>query len=81
MEAKESKKNDYHPLLRGGKSNSYTHGFSVSQIQTLSAICEAFIPPLQPNAINIQNPPNQQFLHSFYQLSGSQYPIPDEVNF
>lgn len=64
-----------HPLLRGRKKDSYSHGFSSSQIQSLSAICEALIPPLPPPN---ENPPNQA-LHSFYQISGSQPPIPDEV--
>ncbi|XP_058198010.1 long-chain-alcohol oxidase FAO2 [Rhododendron vialii] len=68
-----------HPLLRGRKREScgsYSHGFSSSQIQSLSAICEALIPPLPlPN----ENPPDDQALHSFYQISGSHPPIPDEV--
>lgn len=39
-----------HPLLKGGSSRrreeEYSHGFSSSQIQSLSAICQTLIPPL-----------------------------------
>lgn len=42
----QGRKNMSHILLRGGKrkNNGYSHGFSVSQIQTLSSIFQAFIP-------------------------------------
>ncbi|PSR89785.1 Long-chain-alcohol oxidase [Actinidia chinensis var. chinensis] len=69
-----------HPLLRGGKKDcsSYSHGLSSNQIQSLSAMCEALIPPLP---LNKEHPtsPNNQSLNSFYQISGSHPPIPDEV--
>ncbi|XP_059626067.1 long-chain-alcohol oxidase FAO2-like isoform X2 [Cornus florida] len=70
-----------HPLLRGGRRGckSYNHGFSSSQIQTLSAICEALIPSLQPNNIITKEDPPNPALQSFYQTSGSQSPFPDEV--
>uniref|UniRef100_A0A5B7BJZ1 Long-chain-alcohol oxidase n=1 Tax=Davidia involucrata TaxID=16924 RepID=A0A5B7BJZ1_DAVIN len=66
-----------HPLLRGGRKecSSYSHGFSSSQIQSLSAICEALIPS---HVISKEHPPNQA-LHYFYKTSGSQSPIPDQV--
>ncbi|CAI0434535.1 unnamed protein product [Linum tenue] len=77
-------------LLRGGRkkmtsSSSYSHGLSSGQIQSLSALCEAFIPPLPPpdqkNIINQEIPVErqQEALASFYGASGSQSPIPDEV--
>ncbi|KAE7997860.1 hypothetical protein FH972_002459 [Carpinus fangiana] len=66
-----------HTLLRGGRrEGSYCHGFSLAQIQSLAAICEALIPPLQPSD-SIGKADHS--LHSFYKASGSQHPIPDEV--
>ncbi|XAR61070.1 Long-chain-alcohol oxidase [Bertholletia excelsa] len=64
-----------HPLLSGEKKQRevYSHSFSSSQIQALSAICEALIPPLP-----LRNDQNQA-LRFFYQSSGSRPPIPDEV--
>ncbi|KZV32971.1 hypothetical protein F511_01482 [Dorcoceras hygrometricum] len=55
-----------HPLLRGGstreeESSSYSHGFSSSQIQSLSAICQTLIPPL---------PKSDDDITSFCQSSG-----------
>ncbi|KAI3787843.1 hypothetical protein L2E82_00305 [Cichorium intybus] len=66
----------HHPLLRGGRrSDKYSHGFSYSQIQSLAAICETFIPPIAP-------PPNSspnQSLCSFYSATGSHPPFPQEI--
>ncbi|EEF32533.1 electron carrier, putative [Ricinus communis] len=78
MEPKES----CHPLLRGGikKVNTYNHGFSSAQIQTLSAFCETLIPPLPVNNFSNELPfDKQKALLSFYKASGSEQPIPDEV--
>jgi len=71
-----------HTLLRGGRREcSYSHGFSLAQIQSLAAICEALIPPLPWDSIGREkNPADHQSLHSFYKASGSQPPIPVEVN-
>ena len=67
-----------HPLLRGGwRKGSYSHGFSSSQIQALASICETLIPPLHLESISKENPP--EALYSFYNASGSQFPVPDEV--
>lgn len=70
-----------HPLLTGAKrrEGGYGHGFSSTQIQSVAAICEALIPPLSWESINKDNP-DDQALRSFYRASGSQPPLPDEVN-
>lgn len=69
MEGKES---SCHPLLRGGRSSKFSHGFSSAQLQSLAAMCEALIPPVALDT-------DDQALRSFYEASGSQPPIPDEV--
>ncbi|KAL3517719.1 hypothetical protein ACH5RR_020308 [Cinchona calisaya] len=82
MEGKESHGHHHHPLLtrpRREEEGGYNHGFSPSQIQALSAACEAFLPPLSPPndaAITINN---VEALQYFYKTSGSQPPFPDEV--
>ncbi|OVA11233.1 Glucose-methanol-choline oxidoreductase [Macleaya cordata] len=73
-----------HPLLRGGKrENFYSHGFSSSEIQSLTSICEAFIPPLPLETLKVssinEDQPSLETLQSFYLSSGAQPPIPDEV--
>ncbi|KAL7598027.1 hypothetical protein Lser_V15G27078 [Lactuca serriola] len=69
--------NGHHPLLRGGRRSNekYSHGFSSSQIQSLAAICEAFIPPIVPPP----NPSPNQSVCSFYSATGSQPPVPQET--
>ncbi|KAL6968171.1 long-chain-alcohol oxidase [Sarracenia purpurea var. burkii] len=69
-----------HPLLRGRRKElrRYSHGFSSSQIGTLSSACEAIFPPLPFHPLTQEHPPNHP-LHSFYQLSGSNPPFPDEA--
>uniref|UniRef100_A0A6P4A6P3 Long-chain-alcohol oxidase n=1 Tax=Ziziphus jujuba TaxID=326968 RepID=A0A6P4A6P3_ZIZJJ len=79
MEGTESGRPPPHPLLRGGRrETTYSHGFSPDQIQALAAICGTLIPSLPLETINNENPADKS-LHAFYQASGSQYPIPDEV--
>ncbi|KAM6565062.1 hypothetical protein CsatB_025060 [Cannabis sativa] len=69
----------YHPLLGGERrKTSYSHGLSSAQIESLSAICEAFIPPISMETLNKENPFQKSHLY-YYQASGAQYPIPDEV--
>ncbi|KAM7496126.1 hypothetical protein LguiA_020540 [Lonicera macranthoides] len=72
-------KGESHPLLRERRresnNNNYTHCFSSSQIQSLSAICEALIPPIPDQTEHKLT----QSLQSFYQISGSHPPIPNEV--
>ncbi|XP_059281102.1 long-chain-alcohol oxidase FAO1-like isoform X2 [Lycium ferocissimum] len=65
-----------HPLLRGGRRETrYSHGFSSSDMETLTSICETLLPPLPQNSLE-KNSHKIQYLHK---ASGSQYPIPDEV--
>lgn len=71
-----------HPSLKGGRRETkYSHGLSSKELETLASICETFLPPLSLN----HDPPekdgqSQKAIQSFYEASGSQYPIPDEVN-
>ncbi|PKA65101.1 Long-chain-alcohol oxidase FAO2 [Apostasia shenzhenica] len=78
----EEKGREGHPLLRGGRKKDYGHGFSSSQMEVLSAMCEAFIPSLPVEEAQFSSgkgdPPSKD-LRSFYLASGSQPPVPDEV--
>ncbi|XP_022874490.1 long-chain-alcohol oxidase FAO2-like [Olea europaea var. sylvestris] len=67
-----------HPLLRGGVSRSYNHGFSSSQIQSLAAVCEVLIPPIPVDTISNGNLHNKS-LYSYYESSGSLPPFPDKT--
>ncbi|KAF2294912.1 hypothetical protein GH714_026983 [Hevea brasiliensis] len=61
--------------------STYSHGLSSSQIRSLAALCETFIPPLPVDDLNKEIPVNKlQAVRSFYKSSGSEPPIPDEVN-
>lgn len=65
-----------HPLLIGGRRETkYSHGFSSSEMETLTTICETVLPPLPLNSLEKDN----QKIQYFHEASGSQYPIPDEV--
>ncbi|GMH20470.1 hypothetical protein Nepgr_022311 [Nepenthes gracilis] len=71
-----------HPLLRGERrmenaNATYSHGFSASQLQSLSAMCESFIPPLSLDD-QVQSP-DHEAIHAFYRASASEPPIPLEV--
>ncbi|CAN1245238.1 Long-chain-alcohol oxidase FAO2 [Linum grandiflorum] len=71
-----------HTLLRRRNTSSYSHGLGSAQIQSLSAICEAFIPPfttLPDNITTVIPLKKKEALLSFYGASASQPPIPDEV--
>lgn len=67
------------PLLRGGRRETkYSHGYSASELQTLTSICEVLIPPIPDHdQHNQQN--NDESIQAFYRASASQYPVPDEV--
>lgn len=72
-----------HPLLRGGRreGGGYTHGFSSSEMQSLAAICGALIPsvPIESLHVSGREDPPSKTLEAFYNASGSQHPIPEEV--
>ncbi|KAL2506546.1 Long-chain-alcohol oxidase FAO3 [Abeliophyllum distichum] len=71
-----------HPLLKGGRRETkYSHGFSASDMETLTSICEVILPslPLNSEEISAKNDQSKRAIQSFYNASGSQYPIPDEV--
>lgn len=83
-----------HPLLRGSwrrrekvdttssSSSNYSHGFSSSQMQALTAICDTFIPSLPPSAVRndeIRSLNRAEAINSFYGASASMSPIPDQA--
>ncbi|MCL7041037.1 hypothetical protein MKW94_029879 [Papaver nudicaule] len=84
MEEQKNYGREFHPLLSREKRENgiYNHGFCSSEMQSLTSICETLIPsiPLDPVQMkNMDNPPSESVLESFYMSSGSQKPIPDEV--
>lgn len=66
---------DCHPLLRGGRRcNKYTpHILSSAEMESLSSICEALLPPLQLDSTK------SKAVQHFWKASGSQFSIPHEV--
>ncbi|KAL2530299.1 Long-chain-alcohol oxidase FAO3 [Forsythia ovata] len=50
-------------------------------METLTSICEVILPslPLNSEEISAKNDQSKRAIQSFYNSSGSQYPIPDEV--
>ncbi|XP_043707469.1 long-chain-alcohol oxidase FAO2-like [Telopea speciosissima] len=83
MGAEEPQIRECHPLLRGGRRiDSYSHGLSSSQMESLSAICETYIPPVpseDPLHVGSKEVPSSKAVQSFFNASASQKPIPDEV--
>ncbi|CAH8390498.1 unnamed protein product [Eruca vesicaria subsp. sativa] len=71
-----------HPLLRWSmKQESFSHGFSQSDLQALSAICEAIMPPVQLQSLDLEmklKVLRNDALLSFFKSSGS-HVRPDEV--
>lgn len=84
MEGKKGNIRQGHPLLRGKQRErgEYTHGLSQAQIQSLSAICAAFIPSVPTEDLHVSNgkeSPPSKALQEFYMASGADFNIPDEV--
>ncbi|KAG9159017.1 hypothetical protein Leryth_021737 [Lithospermum erythrorhizon] len=76
-------KRNFHPLLKGGRRETkYSHVFSSSDMEALTSICEAFVPPVPLESIEHPARNDQktnQAIESFCKASGAQYPIPDEA--
>ncbi|KAF5950680.1 hypothetical protein HYC85_012673 [Camellia sinensis] len=72
-----------HPLLRGGRRETkYSHGFSAAQMESLASVCEAILPPLPFNSLDVaqnQAQTNKKSIQFFHKASGSHNPVPDEI--
>ncbi|KAJ0245150.1 Long-chain-alcohol oxidase FAO1 [Hirschfeldia incana] len=72
-----------HPLLRWSmKQESFSHGFSQSDLQALSAICEAIMPPVPLQSLDLEmklKVLRNDALLSFFKSSGTHHVTPDEV--
>ncbi|KAG9446612.1 hypothetical protein H6P81_012740 [Aristolochia fimbriata] len=83
MEEARRRASSNHTLLSGERrreGEGYTHGFSSSEMRTLSAICGAFVPSLHPIIHDCEvNGSNDDAIRRFLLASGSQKPVPDEV--
>ncbi|CAN6479535.1 unnamed protein product [Victoria cruziana] len=74
---------DHHPLLLGGRKEKYSHGYSASQIKSLSAICATFIRSVPiseaaPDVAGEARSPSEK-LREFYEASGADNGVPEEV--
>ncbi|KAM0949323.1 putative long-chain-alcohol oxidase [Dioscorea sansibarensis] len=85
MKKKREEQVQGHPLLRGRsitESAVFNHGFSAPRLQSLSAMCEAFIPSLPDMAAQVSVGKEESLsknIQGFYLASASQSPIPDMV--
>ncbi|XP_057499601.1 LOW QUALITY PROTEIN: long-chain-alcohol oxidase FAO1-like [Actinidia eriantha] len=72
-----------HPLLRGGRNgNKYSHGFSRAEMESLASVCEAILPPLPLNSLQLTQMAahtNNEAIQFFHKASGSQNSVPEEV--
>ncbi|GFY93128.1 fatty alcohol oxidase 3 [Actinidia rufa] len=72
-----------HPLLRGGRrGNKYSHGFSRAEMESLASVCEAILPPLPLNSLQLTQKAahtNNRAIQFFHKASGSQNSVPEEV--
>ncbi|XP_004296386.1 PREDICTED: long-chain-alcohol oxidase FAO1 isoform X1 [Fragaria vesca subsp. vesca] len=80
-----------HPLLRGGSKGGgedgkvYRHRLSSGEMEALASVCEALLPPLPfGDPASYYEGKNEELsgtkaVQSFYQASGAQSGIPDEV--
>lgn len=69
-----------HPLLSGMRESKYTHGMSSREMEALGSLCEVYFPSLPAeNAKTNVSHTDKEAVRCFYECSGSQYPVPDEV--
>ncbi|KAM5553218.1 hypothetical protein ABKV19_025445 [Rosa sericea] len=79
-----------HPLLGGASrgsagedGRSYKHGLSSAEMESLASVCEALFPPLPLADPSFEGKKEElsrnKAVQSFYQASGAQTGIPDEV--
>ncbi|KAE9466203.1 hypothetical protein C3L33_01888, partial [Rhododendron williamsianum] len=72
-----------HPLLRGGRrEHKYGHEFSAAEMESLTSVCEAILPPLPLNSLEVTGKDAQtnKAIQLFHTASGSQNSVPQEVN-
>ncbi|CAM8911690.1 unnamed protein product [Rhodiola kirilowii] len=69
-----------HPLLSGRRESKYSHGMSSWEMESLGSLCEAYFPSLPAELAdkNLSHA-DEDAVRSFYERSGSEYPIPDET--
>ncbi|KAJ4967855.1 hypothetical protein NE237_014556 [Protea cynaroides] len=83
MVSEEPWSRECHPSLRGRRRiESYSHGLSSYQMESLSAICESFIPSIpSEDTLHVggKEVPSRKAVQAFFNASASQKPIPDEV--
>ncbi|CAL5208213.1 unnamed protein product [Lathyrus oleraceus] len=71
---------DFHPLLRGGRRDKYSNPFSSAEMESLASICEALLPPLDSELLNKKGvQPTNKAMEFFWNVSGSDFSIPQEV--
>ncbi|KAF7153796.1 hypothetical protein RHSIM_Rhsim01G0091000 [Rhododendron simsii] len=71
-----------HPLLRGGRrEQKYGHEFSAAEMESLTSVCEAILPPLPLNSLEVTGKDSQtnKAIQLFHIASGSQNSVPEEV--
>jgi len=74
--------NGVHHLLRGGRPNYENKIFSESQMEALTALCDAIVPSLDLDGMsNGNNAEDNGELRSFYGISASSAGIPDHVRY
>lgn len=74
-----------HPLLSGKRGTyKYHHRLSPEEMEVMASVCETLFPSVPGEMANTNE--NTKLCHtdassirSFYESSGSQYPLPDEV--